>query len=618
MGAVLSSKGRPIRTQKKVPSLSNVASNNSNNTSNNTSSNTSSNTTSPQNSQTPQETTSDLSQTMDGTDQSQKEPSVDLKARTASMDAHSVHAATDSMEGAQSNATESSSASTNTASGQKPPTYRNPWRSSSSSNNSSPLISSVALPTKPASSPAFTVPANASNATPNHVLIHKSLSSEKLTKGHRERSDSTASSNFHTPSLSSTQKLGRSLSNSSLPQIGSTRDLSRDGHHDGRKTSLASDKSAPSLLSTPESMTTTTIGAKNSNSDSSTASRRGLIGLQNLGNTCFMNSALQCLFTIPQFERYFVQESLEKEINKKSPSCGEIALAFRDLLKGVWIEPSQAALSPVKFKREVGKIAPRFLGYNQQDAHEFLRFLLDGLHSDLNRVQKKQEYIERKDDDDMPDEQKAPLYWGDHLRRNDSIIMDLFCGQLKSSLRCEQCKHVSTCFDPFMDLSLPIPKTKTKDKVSRGAECSMKDCLDLLFKEEVLDGDERTTCGKCKKRQKSIKKLSFYRLPSILVISFKRFSNQSAYCDKVSTFVSFPQDELNLSSYCELKSEKSSYQLFAVSHHTGSLYGGHYTASCYHPAEKKWYSFNDSHVSHTTDDQIQGSSAYILFYQRKE
>ncbi|KAM6387377.1 ubiquitin carboxyl-terminal hydrolase 4 isoform 2-T2 [Pluvialis apricaria] len=191
--------------------------------------------------------------------------------------------------------------------------------------------------------------------------------------------------------------------------------------------------------------------------DSASLSQPGLCGLSNLGNTCFMNSALQCLSNTPPLTDYFLEDKYEAEINQNNPlgMRGEIAEAYAELIKQIW-SGRQSHVAPRMFKTQVGRFAPQFSGYQQQDSQELLAFLLDGLHEDLNRVKKKP-YLELKDANGRPDSEVAKEAWENHRLRNDSIIVDIFHGLFKSTLVCPKCSKVSVTFDPFCYLTLPLP-----------------------------------------------------------------------------------------------------------------------------------------------------------------
>ncbi|XP_029016817.1 ubiquitin carboxyl-terminal hydrolase 15-like isoform X2 [Betta splendens] len=198
-------------------------------------------------------------------------------------------------------------------------------------------------------------------------------------------------------------------------------------------------------------------------SDQSRQSERsGLCGLSNLGNTCFMNSAVQCLSNIPPLTDYFLKDKYTDELNEDNPlgMKGEIAKAYAELIKQLW-SGKYSYVTPRPFKTQVGRFAPQFSGYQQQDSHELLAFLLDGLHEDLNRIRKKP-YIQLKDANGRPDKVVAEEAWENHIKRNDSIIVDIFHGLFKSTLVCPVCAKVSVTFDPFCYLTLPLPMKKER------------------------------------------------------------------------------------------------------------------------------------------------------------
>ncbi|KAL0485657.1 ubiquitin carboxyl-terminal hydrolase [Acrasis kona] len=203
------------------------------------------------------------------------------------------------------------------------------------------------------------------------------------------------------------------------------------------------------------------ISMFNNNGDN-ISSEPGACGLGNLGNTCFMNSALQCLTKTPGITQYFTCGDYIEEINRDNPlgMGGKVAEAFGNLMKDMF-SGNHSSITPREFKHVIGKFAPQFSGYAQQDSQELIAYLLDGLHEDLNRIKKKP-FTEAVESKGRPDHIVADEAWAVHKMRNDSIIVDTFQGQLKSELVCPKCENTSITFDPFMYLSLPLPSEKTK------------------------------------------------------------------------------------------------------------------------------------------------------------
>ncbi|CAM9804058.1 unnamed protein product, partial [Discosporangium mesarthrocarpum] len=183
----------------------------------------------------------------------------------------------------------------------------------------------------------------------------------------------------------------------------------------------------------------------------------GAVGLQNLGNTCFMNSMLQCLLAAEPLTNHFLSRGWIQDLNENNAlgMNGKMAEAYDSLVTDAF-SGEFSSVVPSKLKRVIGDFAPAFAGYQQQDSQELMSFLLDGLHEDLNRVHKKP-YVEAVESGGRPDAVVAEESWRRYLMRNDSIIVDKCMGLLRSHVTCPNCSHESVTFDPYMSLPLPLP-----------------------------------------------------------------------------------------------------------------------------------------------------------------
>ncbi|KAG2057642.1 cysteine proteinase [Suillus hirtellus] len=358
------------------------------------------------------------------------------------------------------------------------------------------------------------------------------------------------------------------------------------------------------------------------------------VGLKNLGNTCYMNATIQCLSATVPFARFFTEGRWRKAVNAVNPmgTKGNLASAFATIL----YEMSHSELPhliPASFRKSICTHAPQFSGSDQHDSQEFLTFLLDGLHEDLNRVLHKpsngttperEAELER-----LPQSIASAQEWEIYRMRNDSLIVDFFQGQFKNRLVCLTCRKTSTTYNSFMYLSLPMPSVKGLSKTS------LQSCLDAFVKEEVLSGTEAWHCPHCKTLRNATKQLSLSRLPPILLIHLKRFSHKGVFTDKIETVVDFPLKGLDLTNYMppalppgmhngsangigdpRVQTPPYKYDLYGVTNHFGNLSNGHYTA--FIASRGGWVYCDDSRVMPTDAKDIVGRPAYVLYYKRIE
>jgi ubiquitin carboxyl-terminal hydrolase 8 len=356
-------------------------------------------------------------------------------------------------------------------------------------------------------------------------------------------------------------------------------------------------------------------------------------GLKNLGNTCYMNSILQCLAGTPVLAASFVDGSYRNfvNVNSRLGYKGVLAQKFAELVQTMYRE-SVAYVGPVSLKQLSGQLRDTFQGYEQQDCQEFLTFILDGLHEDLNsngdkeRLKELTESEERRREG-MSVRVASTIEWERYLKSDYSLIVDTCQGQYQSRLRCLTCNFTSTIYSVFSFLSLPIPLKR--DVVT------LHDCFDLFTAEEILDGDDAWHCPHCKQPRRSSKRLQISRLPNILILHLKRFRQRgwTRTSDKLETFVTYPVNNLDLTEYWPNYSGDDEqrlsripvrgqtapfrYDLYGIANHYGSLKGGHYT-SFVRKGRKGWCYFDDIRISRNVPmETLVNPNAYVLFYERK-
>ena len=276
-----------------------------------------------------------------------------------------------------------------------------------------------------------------------------------------------------------------------------------------------------------------------------------------------------------------------------------VIVSLNGLNYALW-EESNCIYSPDSLLSTILKMIPQFRGYQQQDAHEFMRHLLDQLHEELCR---------------------ASCWTMD--RKGTTIVSHTFGGTLQSDVVCLICGSESQKLDPILDCSLDIPEQFVcRRKGDKTVNCTLKDCLKSFTSLEQLEESEWYYCEKCGSRQKSSKQLSMYSLPNVLCLHLKRFHFISFLRSKIDIYVEFPLKGLDISPYVNRSltqaKENCLYDLAAVVVHHGSGVGsGHYTTYACSSISGSWYHFNDSTVSSVSPEHVSNCKAYIMFYARR-
>ena len=338
---------------------------------------------------------------------------------------------------------------------------------------------------------------------------------------------------------------------------------------------------------------------------------KGLTGLENLGNTCFLNACMQVLNNTYELNALLDSTKYEKHI-KKDVADSNILVEWNDLRAVMW--SGNGVVSPRKFVHNIQQVAQIknkdiFTGYAQNDMPEFLLFFLDCMHNSISRSVTMK--INGKTENGM-DEMAIQCY--NMLKTTYSTeyseIMELFYGIFVSEIISKE-TNVRHTMKPesYFVLNLPVLD-------SGRIATNLYGCFDFFTKPEFLEGDNAWFNEKTGKKEDIKKQISFWNFPNILVITMNRFTPDGMY--KINTLVDFPLDGLDLSSYVRGYNPKSfKYDLYGVCNHVGGIMGGHYTAFVRN-AENQWLHYNDRNVEVIENTQsVVSPLAYCLFYRKK-
>lgn len=339
--------------------------------------------------------------------------------------------------------------------------------------------------------------------------------------------------------------------------------------------------------------------------DSEFLYKKGLCGLANLGNTCFMNSMLQCLnHTMPLLE-YYLSNTYSNELSREKIDS-LIVTQWNIITRSLWYKNS--VVNPLNLLKAIHQVArnkgnTQFLGYRQNDSQEFLQFFLESMHNAL--ACEVEMNISGEPKNELDKQALVALeHYSKYFKKDYSRIVEIFYGQFYTIVDTEKIvegvskKEISYSYEPFNSICLEIPKVETD-------ALTLYNCLDHFCEHELLVDTEI---------EKKSKQHYFWKLPNILVIFFKRWDN---YGNKIDLEIDFPIDNLDMSSYVKGYSPASyHYECYGIVNHVGGSGGGHYY-SFIRNSDGNWYKYNDSIITTMNHTRLVSENAYCIFYRKK-
>lgn len=340
-------------------------------------------------------------------------------------------------------------------------------------------------------------------------------------------------------------------------------------------------------------------------------SLRGVVGLQNMGNTCYANSTIQLIRTVPELSALIVDDSLNKKLIDPSNNQAKVLLAYQDLIKTMWGAYRPAYVRPLAFLTEIrnlvkGTVYSNFGVPMQNDSHEYLVWLLDNFHEAMNVNKGKKPSTPPP----SPTTAKIPpsmthlakVGWDSFYSANQSEIVDLCFGMIRQTTECEGCHSQSHQWQTFNVFKISCDGSTFDEWIANE------------FKPDYL---EDYACDKCAPtRQKAVIKRHIWHLPPVLFSSLKRFTPDMR---KIMTPPPYDGTDICFDAHFAPESTHPSrswrYNLRGIVDHHGSHMGGHYSAQICHPATQEWWWIDDESSSKLMSPRLKLPSNYMYLFR---
>ena len=337
---------------------------------------------------------------------------------------------------------------------------------------------------------------------------------------------------------------------------------------------------------------------------------KGVVGIQNMGNTCYCNSTLQLLRACSEWDAYCLQQNFSEQLQHlpESDANKRVLLAYQDILRSLWSAYQPAYVRPLGFISEVckavkGTVYESFGMPVPNDSHEYLVYLLDHFHEAIRTTVP---YVEKTVSVVATPVERMRILaengWNRFLANHSSPVVQLFFGMMRKTVRCTNCENKTYQWEVFNSLKVP---------------CEGATFMEWIQKEVNEQSEiEGYQCDHCHGRHTAQKSSHLWKLPDNLFITLHRFQYNG---HKNMTACPYQGDQLSFQSFFAEESEGAqqawNYEIRGVSDHHGSHLGGHYTAQFKHPITQEWWWFDDERARPLANPQFSATN-YIFFFKK--
>jgi ubiquitin C-terminal hydrolase len=339
-------------------------------------------------------------------------------------------------------------------------------------------------------------------------------------------------------------------------------------------------------------------------------SLKGVVGIQNMGNTCYSNSTLQLLRASPEWNAFCLTQNFVERLEHlpEENTYKRVLLAYQDILKSLWSAHKPAYVRPLGFISEVrkavqGTVYEMFGIPIPNDSHEYLVYLLDSFHEAMKTQEPS--YVEKPIQEDATKHEKMIIMaengWNRFVSKQSSEVVHLFFGMIRKTIQCTNCQNNSYQWEVFNSLKIP---------------CEGETFHDWIRNEVKESEIEDYQCEKCKGRHLAKIASHLWKLPHSLFVTLRRFHFNGS---KNMTNCPYQGENLSFSEFFADESNDPSrywsYELRGVSDHHGTHMGGHYTAQFKHPITGEWWWMDDENAKKLEQAEF-SSSNYIFFFRK--